>query len=407
MRIPMSNKELNQINIIEKLKRGEISRKTAAEVLGRARRTISRRLKRYCKDGPAGLVHRSAGKPGNRSYDPAKKEIILKLLTTKYVGFGPTFASEKLAEHDNIIINRETLRRFMIKNGLWQKKRKRTKHRKWRERKEHFGQMLQLDGSPHRWVAGSSVYWTLMMFIDDATGKIFARFYKNESYESVADCTKQYIQKYGKPISIYADRGSVFKVNAKNENNDAITQYERALSELAIQLIPAYSPQAKGRVERGFQTHQDRLVKEMQLRGIRSMDEANAFLEQEYILKHNEKYSCQPKERADLHRKHNIPNLDDIFAVITERKVTNDWTIRYKNQILQLDTNRPAIVKPKDTVIVRERLNGTFFITIRSERINHYEIQKQTKQKNAETYNNQAFYRPPINHPWRQSYKRF
>lgn len=407
MRIPMSKKELNQIGIMEKLKRGEISRKTAAEVLGRSKRTISRRLRRYCEDGAAGLAHRLAGKPGNRSYDPVKKELILKLLITKYAGFGPTFASEKLAEHDNIIINRETLRRLMMKNWLWKKKRKRTRHRKWRERKEHFGQMLQLDGSSHRWVIGSDDYWTLIMFIDDATGKIFAYFYKNESYESVADCTKRYIQKYGKPLSIYADRGTVFKVNTSNENNDTITQYERALSELNIQLIPAYSPQAKGRVERGFQTHQDRLVKEMKLRNIRSMDEANAFLEEEYILNHNLKYSCHPKEKTDLHRKHNSASLDDIFAVITERKVANDWTIRYKNRILQLDTSRPALVKPKDTVIIHERLDKTIFVTIRSERINHYEVQKRTKQKSIKTYNNQIFYRPPSNHPWRQAYKRF
>lgn len=400
----MSKKELNQIEIMEKLKREEISRKTAAEVICRSKRTVSRKLKRYREKGPAGLAHRSRGRPGNRCYDPEKKKIILNMLRTKYEGFGPTFASEKLAENMGIIINRETLRRFMIKDGVWQRKRNRKKHRKWRERKENYGQMLQLDGSLHRWIAGSDEYWTLIKFIDDATGKIYARFYGSESYENVADCTKKYIQKYGIPISIYADRGSVFKVNNRDDN-DFITQYQRAISELDVRLIPAYSPQAKGRVERSFQTDQDRLVKEMKLRGIRSMDEANRFLEQEYCEKHNAKYSRIPKEKADVHRKCDL-NLDDIFTMITERKVANDWTVRYKNKILQLDDNRPVIVKPKDTVIVHERLNKTIFITIRKERINHHEIQPTVKPNKPKVYS-QILHRPSLNHPWKKTYKHF
>lgn len=404
MRIPMSKKELNQIEVMEKLKREEISRKTAAKVIGRSKRTVSRKLKRYREKGPAGLAHRSRGRPGNRCFDPENKKIILNMLRTKYEGFGPTFASEKLEENMGIIINRETLRRFMIKDGVWQRKRNSKKHRKWRERKENYGQMEQLDGSWHKWIADCDEYWTLIKFIDDATGRVYARFYESESYASVADCTKRYIQKYGVPISIYADRGSVFKVNNRDDN-DFITQYQRALSELDVRLIPAYSPQAKGRVERSFQTDQDRLVKEMKLRGIRSMDEANRFLEQEYFEKHNAKYSRIPKEKADLHRKCNL-DLDDIFTVITERKVANDWTIRYKNKILQLDNKRPAIVKPKDSVTVHERLDKTIFITIRNERINHHEIQPNAKPDKPKVYS-QILHRPSFNHPWKRTYKHF
>lgn len=403
MRIIMSRQEIKQIKIMEQFKRGEISRKTASELMGRSERTITRKCARYNANGAQGLVHKSRGQVSNRRADESTRRQIVDLAKTKYLDFGPTFMSEKLAENDDIFVNRETLRLLLIDNGLWEKQRKRTRRRRWREPKAHYGQMIQLDGSPHIWVAGSKEYWTLIKMIDDATGKVFARFYPSESYKHVSDLTIRYIKTHGKPASIYTDRGGVFKVNVANENDDLITQYERALSDLDIVLIHAYSPQAKGRVERSFKTDQDRLVKELALRGITSMDKANEFLESYYLAKHNTKYARQPKNTADLHVPYNGKNLTDIFTIIGTRKVANDWTIRYKNKLLQLETTRPAIVKPKDIVTVHERLDGSIFLTIRSMLITHKEILfKPILKQDGQKPILQAPYKPNIDHPWRR-----
>lgn len=189
-------------------------------------------------------------------------------MQTKYEGFGPTFAAEKMVELDGILIHPETLRLLLIREKLWHKQRKRKKHRRWRKPKDFFGEMVQVDGSIHVWVEGQT--WTLLRFIDDATKTIlWMEFAKSESWEGLARATINYFSKHGMPISLYADRGSVFKVNVNNEENEFITQYQRALNRLDIELIHAYSPQAKGRVERSFRTDQDRLVKELKLAGIK------------------------------------------------------------------------------------------------------------------------------------------
>ena len=311
--------------------------------------------------------------------------------------------ADKLKENEQITINRETLRQMLMKNGLWQKRRKRSKHLKWRTPKEHLGQLVQLDGFSHKWVEGGNEYWTLIKFIDDATKRTFARFYPSESYEHVVDLTIRYINKFGKPVAVYSDRGGVYKVNNGNENDDRITQYERALNEIGIELKHAYSPQAKGRIERSFLTDQDRLVKELQLRNITGMEQANEFLETVYLPKHNEKYERLPKNPIDLHTPHDGTALDDVFAIIEQRTVANDWTIRYKNKILQIQSDKPAIVKPRDIVTVHERLNGTIYLTIRLSRLNFKQIQYKPilKQKGQNLQQPKPF-QPSMNHPWGQ-----
>lgn len=405
MRILMSKAEIKQIEIIEKLKRKEITRATAAELLGKSVRSVCRKLARYNESGAEGLVHRSRGRQSNRKTAAAVCARVTALASSKYAGYGPTFMAEKLQENEHITLNRETVRLMLIKNGQWQKKRKRSKHRKWREPKEHLGQLVQLDGSPHKWIQGSDTYWTLIKFIDDATKRTYARFYPSEAHAHVVDLTIRYIKKYGKPAAVYTDRGGVYKVNNGNENDDLITQYERALSEIGIELKHAYSPQAKGRIERSFATDQDRLVKELRLRNITTMEQANEFLETAYLPKHNEKYERLPKNAFDLHTPHKGAGLEDIFAVIEQRKVANDWTIRYRNKILQIESNRPAIVKPKDIVTVHERRDGTIYLSIRSSHINFKQIQyKPILKQEGQNLQQHKPFKPGSDHPWRRAW---
>ena len=405
MRILMSKAESKQIEIIEKLKRREITQRTAAELMEKSTRSVRRRLARYNASGAEGLVHRSRGRQSNRKTADAVCARVAALASSKYAGYGPTFMAEKLEENEHITLNRETVRLMLIKNGQWQKKRKRNKHRKWREPKEHSGQLVQLDGSPHKWIESSDTYWTLIKFIDDTTKRTYARFYPSEAHEHVVDRTIRYIKKYGKPVAIYTDRAGVYKVNNGNENGDLTTQYERALSEIDIELKHAYSPQAKGRIERSFSTDQDRLVKELKLHNITTMEQANEFLETVYLSKHNEKFERLPKNRIDLHTHHVGPKLENVFAVVEQRTVANDWTIRYKNKILQIESNRPAIVRPKNVVTVHERLDGTIFLTIRSTRINFKQIKyKPILKREGENLQHYKSFKPSIDHPWRQAW---
>ena len=403
MRIIMSLKESKQIGVMEKLMQAEISQGTAAELMNISGRQVRRKLARYRENGAQGLVHRSRGKPSNNKTDESTSRRIIELACNKYANYGPTFMAEKLEENEHIQIHHETLRLMLIANGLHAVRRKSRKHRKWREPKEHLGQMVQLDGSPHLWIEGCPVYWTLIKFIDDATKRTYARFYLSESHANVVDLTIRYINKYGKPRSIYTDRGGVYKVNTHNENDDYITQYERSLNEIDIELKHANSPEAKGRIERSFKTDQDRLVKEMHLRGITTIEQANVFLENEYLPRNNARFERLPKNPVNLHVPHQGKSLEDVFTIVAQRTVTNDWTIRYKNKFLQIDSSRPAIVKPKDIITVHERLDGTLYLTIRSSSINFKEINyKPILKREGEKIVQDRIFKPGINHPWRR-----
>lgn len=394
-------RELRQVAILEKLKRREISQKVGADTLKCSVRAVKRRLKRYKAKGLPGLVHARRGCQGNRATQPEIRQKVMSLMRTKYSGWPPTHASQALLENGNITVPSKTLRVWMLQEGLWKKQRKRRRRRRWRERKECFGQMLQLDGSEHKWVADE--YWVLVKFVDDATGRIFMRFYKNESFESVVDLSIRYLKIFGKPRSIYTDRGGVYKVNNNNEDGQRITDYERSLNMLGIELIHALSPQAKGRVERSFQTDQQRLVRELKAYGITDISEANDYLESKYIPKHNAKYAVSPRSNVNLHDPINDINLENIFVRTSQRCVSNDWTILYNNKRLQLDSSRPATVKPKDIVTFNERLDNSIFITIRKETITFEEI-KNTPKREFLIPANPSFYRykPPANHPWRR-----
>lgn len=404
MKITMAKKELQKVTILERVKTKMMTVKEAALKMNLSMRQTFRCLRRYCAQGPVGLVHLSRNKQGNRRMCQRVETQILKLLRTKYVDFGPTFASEKLEKLDEIRASREYLRKLMLKNGLWQKHRKRRQGRKWRPRKECFGELVQADGSPHCWLPGTDQKQTLISFVDDATSKIlYAALYENESVASVMDATTQCFLAHGKPLALYTDRGSVYKVNLNNLNDDLCTQYERALDMIGVDIIHAYSPQAKGRIERSFRTLQDRLVKELKLENITTVEAANAFIKSVFVPDYNSRFAVCSAQDANLHTPVSRAKLEEAFCILTERTVTNDWTVRYDNRLLQLDNSRPAIVKPKDHVIIHQKLSGELYVSIRKETIGYEDITHKQREKVAiKIISNRKPHRPAKDHPWRR-----
>ena len=277
----------------------------------------------------------------------------------------------------------------MVKHGIWTPRISRAKRRKMRERKRMFGTMIQLDGSKHKWFEDNR-YYTLLVFIDDATSKlVHLEFVDSESLKGVMLATRRYIETYGRPRSFYVDFGSVFRVNLNNSDHEKLTQWERAMEELRVRVRHAHSPQAKGRVERSNQTHQDRLIKELRLLDIRSLDEANKYLPK-YIEKHNGMFAVEPIEKGDAHWSIENFNLDQIFCIHEKRKIQNDYTVLYKKRILQLTDKRNLKYKPRDGVMIKESFEGSITIFIRGYELEYKEVyQRPKKQVKAKVYDNQ------------------
>ena len=356
----MNEKERKQLIMFERIVDGTISQKAAAKRLNLSDRWIRKKLKRYRKDGTRGLIHCNRGKPSPKQWCKTEQRLAIELLKNEWSGFSLTFTTEKLKEKYNITISREALRKVLIREGLWKKRKSRPKHRKWRERKLMRGIMIQLDGSPHDWFEGRGPYCTLLVFIDDATSEIlWLEFVPSESLHSVMKAERNYLERQGVPESFYVDFGSVFSVNTNNPDHEKITQFERANEELGVTIIHARSPQAKGRVERANQTLQDRLINEMRLRNICSIEAANLFVQNEYLVMHNKRF-CVPAARlGDVHLPLNKKfNLDNILCIKEMRTITNDYTISYKNRLIQLERQQQAFIRPKNMVGIYEHLNG-------------------------------------------------
>jgi len=393
------------MTIFDQVKGQVITCTEAAIKLGVSVRQVFRIIKRYKKDGPKGIVHQSRGKPSSRRTDSVTEQKILGLLRTKYIGHGPVLASEHLEKYDGIIASREYIRILMMKNGLWQKSRKHRPGKRWRQRKEYFGELYQADGSDHRWFFGIDKLFTLIAFIDDATSTFMhGKFCSGESTENLMIASSECFLKHGKPVGLYTDRGSVYKVNNNNLNDDLCTQYERMLTEIGVDLKHANSPQAKGRIERLFKTLQDRLAKELKLANITTIDAANDYLVNIFIPEFNRRFTVVPAKEKNLHTPIAKAELDHAMCIVSERIVTNDWTVRYENKILQLDPTRPAIVKPKDRVIIHQKLSGELYVTIREENIKFKEITKKYKRKNHLQTRVYATRKPAKDHPWRRAF---
>jgi len=284
----------------------------------------------------------------------------------------------KFEEHDEIRLSDETLRKWLIEEGLWQKRRRGWKHRQWRERKSRLGEMVQMDGSHHDWLEGRGPELVLMGYIDDATGRVYARFYEYEGTMPALDSFKGYVKKYGIPQCVYFDKHTTYKSpkkpNIEDElmNREALTHFGRALKDLGIDFMHAHSPQAKGRIERLFRTFQDRLIKEMRLAGIKSREAANAFLDY-YLPVFNQRFSVQPIERGNLHR--SIPKhmrLDSVLCKKTEHPLRNDFTVMHKGHVYQIMEKTKAL-----RVIVEERVDGKRYITYKNKPLKYKEIPRQ------------------------------
>jgi len=403
--IIMRQKELKRLHVVHKVLEGELTQVEGAEILSLSERQIGRIVKRIREEGDTGIQHRSRGKESHRRLPKKLKDRVVGLYVQKYKGFGPTFTSEKLSEIDAIALSKETVRKWLLEAGQWQKNRKPRTHRQWRERKWHCGQMVQMDGSHHDWFEGRRTKCVLMGYIDDATGRIFCRFYEYEGTIPAMDSFKRYIKAHGLPMSVYFDKHTTYKSTAEPSIEDEIngteplSEFGRAVRELGVELIHAHSPQAKGRVERMFNTLQDRLVKEMTLRGINTIEEANRYLKS-YLTSHNRRFAVKPKEQNDLHRE--VPrglNLDTILCIKTERTLRNDFTIAHNGKLYQI---QEAVRSKK--VLVEQRVNGRILITHNGMSVKFKEILIRPEQKQKPIYRvrKRKVHIPSADHPWRK-----
>ena len=400
--LTMSQKELKRLHVIRKAIEKRIKQKEAAGLLEIGERQIRRLVRRVREESDKGIIHRSRGKRSHRALQEALRQKALMLCKGIYAGFNPTLASEKLFERDKIHISRETLRQWFIAEGIQYDKRKARPHRQWRERKEHCGEMVQMDGSHHDWFEGRGERCVLMGYIDDASSRVYARFYKNEGTLSAMESFKRYGMKYGLPASIYLDRHAAYKakgqatIEEELAGREPMSQFERALEELGVRLIHAQSAPAKGRIERLFKTFQDRLIKEMRLRSIKGIPDANKFLSQ-YLPAFNRRFSVAPLQGEDLHRQ--MPpgvDLDKIFSVRTPRVLRNDFTVVHEKKLYQIED---AI--RTDKVLIEERLNGAFLITHKGRPLHYrYITQRPLKEKRTPVVHNKAPAQPKDN-PWR------
>lgn len=410
----MSKRNLDRYDIIRRLLRREMNGSRAAGLLGLSTRQV-RRLKADVREhGAKALVHALTGSHSNHRLPEKERARIVDLLKTKYADFGPTFAAEKLRELHGITRDPETVRRIMLAASLWRPRRGKAKseHRSWRARRGAMGEMLQFDGSYHDWFEGRRgiTEACLLAAIDDATGRITqAEFRDHEGLFPVMGFWKKYLEAHGKPRSIYLDKFSTYKMNGAiaKENPDLKTQLGRAMSELEIETIFANSPQAKGRVERLFDTLQDRLVKELRLAGIDSVEAANQFLAKTFIPAFNEKFSVVPASGADLHRRltpRERATLPQTFSRHEARTLQNDYTFSFKNQWYQITKDQPVTVCKKDVVTVEEWVDGGVHIRLRGKDLN-YVVLADRPQRVEQPWviaKAQAPAIPPADHPWRR-----
>jgi DNA-binding Lrp family transcriptional regulator len=401
--ITMSRRETKRLHIIHQALDKRITQKTAAELVGLSSRQLRRVLKRVREEGDDGIIHRSRGKASNRRIPQKVKDNVLKLYRKQYSDFGPTFASEKLFDVHQIKLSDETLRLWLSQGNIPYEKRKGRKHRQWRERKHHFGEMVQMDGSHHDWFEGRGPKSVFMGYIDDATGTVSGRFYDYEGTLPAMDSFNRYIKRYGIPQSVYLDKHTTYKATTKQsiqdelEDKKPMSQFERSLAELGITVIHANSPQAKGRVERLFRTLQDRLVKEMRLAGVRSVKQANDFLIK-YMPTYNRKFKVKATSEADVHQAAlSMRELYKIFCIREERTLRNDFTIAYNGKFYQI---KDAVKTQK--VAVEERMDGSLHITHRGQDLRFREIKRPPVKENlkAPALIERRYQSP--DHPWKR-----
>lgn len=357
--VTMSRKEVDRLGVIQALGRGDLRQDEAASQLGLSVRQVKRLLARYRGRGAAGLVSGHRGRAPSNVIAQEVRERVLALVGERYRDFGPSLASEKLLEYHGLRLSRETLRQWMIAEGLWRPKRRRQgRVHQRRARRPCVGELVQIDGSPHDWFEGRGPYCTLIVFIDDATSRLLAlRFVSAETTWAYLEVLARYLVEHGRPVAFYSDKHSVFRIN--NCEREELSQFTRALKTLAIEPIHANSPQAKGRVERANQTLQDRLVKELRLRGISDMESANAYLPS-FLQDYNARFAVAPQSPLDAHRpvQHSAEELALILCLHHARKLSKNLTFQYRNREYQIESRTQGYRLRGGAVTVCEALDG-------------------------------------------------
>lgn len=417
--ITMTSKEARRYGIIKNLLAKKLDGTEAAKQMNLSVRQ-TKRLKAEVKiSGIKGIIHGNRGKTSHNKINAKILENTKKHLKTIYYDFNPLLAQEHLKDDHQIQLSKETVRHIMITEKLWHsKKRSAVKKHFWRERKDNYGEMQQFDGSYHNWFESRNknvvgLEQCLLVAVDDSTGAITrATFEDNEGVEAVFRFWKGYFETKGLPNAVYLDKFSTYKVNHKNavDNQELMTQFERAMKQLGVRVIHANSPQAKGRVEKMNGTLQRRLVKEMRLNKINTIEDANKFLQEIFIPKFNKQFAVRPKKESDLHRKLNTnekKNLDQILSIQSDRTVNNDYTIRFKNNYFQLKEIQPTTVYKKNTVTVEEHLNGKIKISLRNHYLEYTVLPERPEKEidvklSALTIKSPISWKPPENHPWRR-----
>src|SRR5262245_33983603 len=402
----MSAKELTRAGVLARVAAGTLSVTAAAVAMRVSYRQAKRLYRRYRTEGAAGLKHRNAGRRSNAARAEAEREHVLALVRAKYSGpigerFGPTLAAEHLAREDGVQVHHDTLRRWMLAAGLWSRTRKRSPHRRRRERKAHFGELVQLDGSLHAWFEKRGPERCLLTLVDDATGRSTGRFSAQETIWAAVAVLRQWIEAYGIPQALYTDWKNVYVRPPTEEERltetEPLTQFGRMCAQLGIRIIPASSPQAKGRIERHHGTHQDRLVKKLRRQAIADLAAANAFLEAGYWTEHNRRSARPPASPDDFHVA--IPRglrLERVFRLEETRTVSNDWVVRYANRFFQIErqSQRPPA---RATVRVCEAVDGQIEIRYRDRGIRYQELSAESRPAQRATA--PAAYHPPVTAP--------
>jgi transposase len=413
----MSQRELTRLEVIQRVRRKTLKQRQAAELLSISVRQVKRLCKTYQASGAAGLISKRLGQPANTRLPEKTINKARQLLRTRYPDFGPTLATEKLALA-GLSLSVETVRQLLIGEGLWKAKAvRRPVIHQLRERRARLGELVQIDGSPHDWFEGRAPKCTLLVFVDDATSRLmYLQFVTAETTFNYFAGVRSYVTAFGKPLAFYSDKFGVFRVNIPNAlSGTGLTQFGRALKELDIELICAHSPQAKGRVERANQTLQDRLTKELRLRGIDTVAAANVYLP-EFIADYNQRFAVAPRSAEAAHRP--LAKGEDLERVLTlceRRTLSKNLTLSYNNVIYQIKTKRAAYTMRGAHVEVREKSNGEIAIEYKQRPLEYsiYGEQEQQQAKVVEAKLLQpaaarAAARPkqkrkpvPMSHPWR------
>ena len=410
--IAMSEKEIDRLRILHRVTDRQLTQVYGAKLLGITDRQVRNLLYKIREEGDKGIVHGNRGRRAANKMSTEMEERIGRIVERKYPDFGPTLASEKLFELDGITVSKEKARRIMIAKGLWKvrRKKKRGGH-PWRERKPYFGEMVQFDGSHHMWLEERGDKMVFMGYIDDATNHIFGRFYEYEGTYPAMDSLSRYIKRYGLPRSIYMDKLKTYKATRQPtlyeelRGEGPLSQYQRALKELGINDIHANSAEAKGRVERLFGTLQDRLIKEMRLVKVKTIEEANEFLD-DYLPRHNERFSKKALKEGDLHRP--LPdevNLPDIFCLKDIRTINNGYIVRWRGRRFLIDNASIAMRKRK--IEVSEHFDGKLTFKLSGRYLKFHEIfepkpLKIQSKKERVKVKRKGKYIPPPDHPWRR-----